>query len=102
MVVVVVVVVAVAVGVEPIARIPAAAEVVAMVGSYRDVELGPHPRVLADKAWAEGWAEEAVAVVVVVSSNGLVKGRHLASERREVVDRSLAGADVLREERLIH
>jgi hypothetical protein len=49
-----------------------------------------------------GWAEEAVAVVVGVSSNGLVGGRHLASERREVVDRSLVAADALREEQSVH
>jgi hypothetical protein len=49
-----------------------------------------------------GWAEEAVAVVVGVSSNGPVGGRHLASERREVVDHSLVATVVLREEQSVH
>jgi hypothetical protein len=87
---------------EPIARTPAVAGVAAMVGSCHDVEVEPRPRVLPDKVSVGGWAEEAVVVVVEVSSNGLVVEPHRASERREVVDRSLVEADVLREERLIH
>jgi len=88
---------------EPIARVPAAAEVVAMVvvvvDNYRDAAAGPGPRMLPDKAWAGGWAE---VIAVVEGSNGLVGECHLASGRREAVDRSLVAADVHQEEQLLH
>ena len=85
---------------EPIARVPAAAEVAAMVmDNYRDAAAGPGSRMLPDKAWAGGWAGVTVGVE---GSNGLLEEYHPASERREAVDRSLVAADVLQEEQLIH
>lgn len=85
---------------EPIARAPAAAGVVAMVvNNYRDAAAGPGSRVLPDKAWAGGWAE---VIVGIEGSNVLVGECHLASGRREAVDRRLAAVDVHQEEQLLH
>jgi len=71
-------------------RVPAVVEVAAMAGSCRGVAVVSWAP--SDKAWAGGSVEEAV---VVVEGNGLVGEYLLVSQQREVVDRSLAAADVL-------
>ena len=83
---------------EPTERVPAAVEVAAMAGNYRDVAVAREARVLADKTWAGGSEEEAV---VVEELSGLVGECHLVSQQQEAVDHSLGAADVLQEVQLV-
>jgi hypothetical protein len=55
--------------------------------------------VQAGRTWAGRSAEG--AVVVAEASRGPEEGHHRASERREVVDRSLVEEDVLQEEQSV-